>query len=83
MQDHGGGTICNLTSIHGFQGATEHSVYAATKGAIIAYTRTLGIELAHKGVRFNAIAPGWILVENHFKALQGVSEEEHLGRAKH
>lgn len=83
MQDHGGGTICNLTSVHGFQGATEHSVYAATKGAIIAYTRTLGIELAHKGVRFNAIAPGWIIVENHFKALQGVSEEEILGRAKH
>ena len=83
MQNHGGGTICNLTSVHGFQGATEHSVYAATKGAIIAYTRTLGIELAHKGVRFNAIAPGWIIVENHFKALQGVSEEEILGRAKH
>ena len=63
-----GGTVCNLTSVHGIQGAPEHSIYAATKGAIIAFTRQLGIELAHKGVRVNAIAPGWIEVDNHYKA---------------
>lgn len=68
MLPRGGGAICNLTSIHGIQGAPEHSVYAGTKGAIIAYTRTLAVELAHKGIRVNAIAPGWITVENHFKA---------------
>jgi NAD(P)-dependent dehydrogenase (short-subunit alcohol dehydrogenase family) len=71
MLAHGGGAIVNLTSIHGVAGAPEHSVYAATKGAIIAYTRTLGVELAHKGVRINAIAPGWINVENHAKAIPG------------
>ena len=71
MLGHGGGAIVNLTSIHGVAGAPEHSVYAATKGAIIAYTRTLGVELAHKGVRINAIAPGWINVENHAKAIPG------------
>jgi NAD(P)-dependent dehydrogenase (short-subunit alcohol dehydrogenase family) len=71
MLAHGGGAIVNLTSIHGVAGAPEHSVYAATKGAIIAYTRTLGVELAHKGIRVNAIAPGWINVENHAKAIAG------------
>jgi NAD(P)-dependent dehydrogenase (short-subunit alcohol dehydrogenase family) len=71
MSVHGGGSICNLTSVHGLQGAPEHTVYAGTKGAIIAYTRTLGIELAHRGIRVNAIAPGWILVENHLKAMPG------------
>lgn len=74
MLDHEGGAICNLTSIHGVSGAPEHSVYAATKGAIIAYTRTLGVELAHKGVRVNAIAPGWVNVENHAKAIPGFDE---------
>ena len=49
MVEHGGGAVCNLTSVHGLQGAPEHAVYAATKGAIIAFTRTLGIEMAHKG----------------------------------
>jgi NAD(P)-dependent dehydrogenase (short-subunit alcohol dehydrogenase family) len=82
MLEHGGGVICNLTSVHGFQGAPEHSVYAATKGAIIAYTRVLGVELAYKGIRVNAIAPGWVTVENHFKAQQGLNEEEYNATAE-
>jgi len=71
MISHGGGAVCNLTSIHGLQGAPEHSVYAGTKGAIMAYTRALAVELAHKGVRVNAIAPGWVTVENYYKAIPG------------
>lgn len=82
MLEHGGGAVCNLTSIHGLQGAPEHSVYAGTKGAIIAYTRTLAVELAHKGIRVNAIAPGWVTVENYRKAIPGFREEEANERAK-
>jgi len=73
---HGGGAICNLTSIHGLSGAPEHSVYAGTKGAIIAYTRSLAVELAHRGIRLNAIAPGWVTVENYYKALPGFNETD-------
>lgn len=75
MLEHGGGVICNLTSIHGLQGAPEHAVYAGTKGAIIAYTRALAVELAHKGIRVNAIAPGLVTVENYYKVIPGFSEE--------
>jgi NAD(P)-dependent dehydrogenase (short-subunit alcohol dehydrogenase family) len=75
MLTHGGGAICNITSIHGVVGAPEHAVYAGTKGAIIAYTRQLGVELAHKGIRVNAIAPGMVVVENHFKVIEGYSDE--------
>jgi NAD(P)-dependent dehydrogenase (short-subunit alcohol dehydrogenase family) len=74
MLVHGGGTICNVSSIHGVSGAPEHSVYAGTKGAIIAYTRSLAVELAHKGIRLNAIAPGWVTVENYYKVLPGFNE---------
>jgi NAD(P)-dependent dehydrogenase (short-subunit alcohol dehydrogenase family) len=59
-------SIVNLTSVHAYHGMTEHSIYAGTKGAIVAYTRELAIELAQQGIRLNAIAPGWIAVENHF-----------------
>jgi NAD(P)-dependent dehydrogenase (short-subunit alcohol dehydrogenase family) len=76
MLEHGGGAICNITSIHGVQGAPEHSVYAATKGAIIAYTRSLAIELAHKGIRVNAIAPGCVVVENYYKVMEDFKEED-------
>jgi NAD(P)-dependent dehydrogenase (short-subunit alcohol dehydrogenase family) len=75
MIARGGGSICNLTSVHGLQGAAEHAVYAGTKGAIIAGTRALSMELAHRGVRVNAIAPGWIDVENHAKAAANYDPE--------
>ena len=68
------GVVINLASVHAFAGMTEHTVYAGTKGAIVAFTRVLALELALKGVRVNAIAPGWILVENHLKALANFDE---------
>jgi NAD(P)-dependent dehydrogenase (short-subunit alcohol dehydrogenase family) len=76
MLQREGGALCNISSIHGLQGAPEHSAYAATKGAIIAHTRALAVELAHRGIRVNAIAPGWITVENYFKAIPGFNEQD-------
>jgi NAD(P)-dependent dehydrogenase (short-subunit alcohol dehydrogenase family) len=76
MMGRGKGAICNVSSIHGVQGAPEHSVYAGTKGAIIAYTRALSVELAHKGIRVNAIAPGWVTVENYWNVLPGFNEKD-------
>ena len=71
MLKQGSGAICNMASIHGLQGAPEHTVYAATKGAIIAWTRVLAVELGYRGIRVNAIAPGWINVEGHATAIPG------------
>ena len=62
------GAIVNLSSIHGFRAYKGHSVYAGTKGAIIAMTRELAVELGPRGIRVNAVAPGAVPVENHFLA---------------
>ena len=42
------GVVINLTSVHSFSGAPEHSVYAGTRGAIVAFTRELSIEFGSK-----------------------------------
>lgn len=59
-------SIVNVTSVHGISGAPDHAGYAATKGAIIAFTRTLAIELANRGIRVNGIGPGLIEVPRYF-----------------
>jgi glucose 1-dehydrogenase/3-oxoacyl-[acyl-carrier protein] reductase len=66
MADQGGGAILNISSVHGGGGAPNHVAYAATKGAIVAFTRTLAIELAEKHIRVNCIAPGLIEVPRYF-----------------
>jgi NAD(P)-dependent dehydrogenase (short-subunit alcohol dehydrogenase family) len=58
----GGGAVVNVSSIHGQSSLPSFSAYAATKGAVDAWTRALAIELA-PAVRVNAVAPGVIEVE--------------------
>ena len=67
MLQQGSGVIVNTSSIHAFEACMEHTVYAATKGAINAFTRVLAIELAPKGIRVNAVVPGAVEVEAHHK----------------
>ena len=66
MLEAGGGSIVNITSIHGHGGFPNHAAYAATKGAIIAFTRQLAIELSERNVRVNAVGPGLIEVPRYF-----------------
>lgn len=59
MREQGSGSIANATSIVGLYGNFGQSNYAATKGGVIAMTYTWSIELGPKGVRVNAVAPGF------------------------
>lgn len=55
------GKILNVSSIWGIVGAANESHYAATKAAIISYTKSLASELSYSGISVNCIAPGAIL----------------------
>ena len=54
------GSIVNMTSIVGLQGNAGQANYAASKGGIVAFTRSASRELASRGIRVNAVAPGFI-----------------------
>ena len=58
MAEHGGGSVINLTSIGGIQAGGGVMTYRASKAAVIQFTKSAAIELAHHEVRVNAIAPG-------------------------
>ena len=53
-----GSSIINTTSITAYQGSSHLLDYSSTKGAIVAFTRSLSLNLAEKKIRVNAVAPG-------------------------
>ena len=57
------GSIVNVASIGGHAGVPGQkiAVYCASKGAILAFTKSLAVELAEQGVRVNSISPGFFL----------------------
>ncbi|MDH3734456.1 MAG: SDR family oxidoreductase [Gemmatimonadota bacterium] len=58
-----GGRIVLLSSTAGQRGEAEHSHYAASKGAIISFTKSIATELGPRDITVNAVAPGWVDTE--------------------
>lgn len=78
------GSMVNISSIWGNNGASCEAVYSATKGGINAFTKALAQELAPSGIRVNAVCPGVIKTDmlNCFteEDLQSLADETPLGR---
>ena len=78
------GSIVNISSIWGNNGASCEAVYSATKGGINAFTKALAQELAPSGIRVNAVCPGVIKTDmlNCFteEDLKSLEDETPLGR---
>jgi 3-oxoacyl-[acyl-carrier protein] reductase len=63
------GVVINIASVIAFGASKGTAAYAVAKAAVVQVTKALAIELAFKGVRVNAIAPGWFVTEINDKFL--------------
>ncbi len=71
MLRQGSGTIVTIASTSGQRGEAHYAHYSATKGAMIAFTKSLAAELGPRGIRVNGVAPGWVLTDMTREALEG------------
>jgi NAD(P)-dependent dehydrogenase (short-subunit alcohol dehydrogenase family) len=60
LQRSGKGSIINMSSLAGKRGGPGLVAYSASKGAVVAFTTALAMELASDNIRVNAICPGWV-----------------------
>lgn len=63
MRDSGGGSIVNISSVHGLLMATGHLAYETAKSAVIGLTKQMACDFGPDGVTVNAICPGHIVTE--------------------
>lgn len=60
MWKQGGGSVVNLASVAAIRGGRGQTNYAAAKGAVLSFTRAVAVEVAERGIRVNAVLPGFI-----------------------
>jgi NAD(P)-dependent dehydrogenase (short-subunit alcohol dehydrogenase family) len=63
MLEAGTGSIINIASITGMSGVADRAAYNASKHGLVGLTRTLAAEWGGRGVRVNAVCPGWVKTE--------------------
>ena len=63
MLEQGSGSIVNISSVAGLLGVSDRSAYNASKHGLVGLTRTLAAEWGGRGVRVNAVCPGWVKTE--------------------
>lgn len=73
-----GGRVILVSSTAGQRGEPEHSHYAASKGGIISFTKSLAGELGHREITANAVAPGWVDTDMSRPVLESAEREEIL-----
>lgn len=75
MLAHRRGNIINIASVAGIAGIAGQTNYAASKGAVLAFTRALAAEFGGKGLRVNAVVPGFIETDMTAKMPRRIKQE--------
>jgi 3-oxoacyl-[acyl-carrier protein] reductase len=85
MMKNRGGSVINIGSVVGLNGNAGQANYSASKAGLIGFTKSYAKELASRGIRSNAVAPGYIITDMTEalgdKVLDGIKAATPLGRA--
>ncbi len=81
MKEQDYGKIINISSTAGQRGEPLHSHYAASKGGIIAFTKSIAVELAPFNINVNSVSPGWIETDMTRKTLSDASIRREINKA--
>jgi 2-deoxy-D-gluconate 3-dehydrogenase len=74
------GKVINIASVLGGVGLPGYTAYSASKGGVIALTRTLAVEWARHNIQVNALAPGWFATDMTGEAFANPKVSERLVR---
>ena len=82
MLEAGSGSIVNVSSVAGLLGVGDRAAYNASKHGLVGLTRTLAAEWGGRGVRANAVCPGWVKTEmdDEDQAGGGYTDSDIVGR---
>jgi NAD(P)-dependent dehydrogenase (short-subunit alcohol dehydrogenase family) len=82
MRKAGGGSIINMASVLGINGARNRAAYSASKGAVILLTKCMAIDHGHENIRVNAICPSFVETELTAAYLKKVPDPEAIRRER-
>ena len=78
MLERGGGSIVLVSSVSGLVSSTESAAYVTSKAAMLGLARSIAVDYGPKGIRANALCPGWVATPMGDRSMHDLMEREHV-----